>query len=342
MAVWPENRNLSAHSIMNPHFQQLIIQTVTRKKKKPDLAQPERPSGYRLAKALYRNKKTIIGNIRDAGMITGGIISAGFGLKSFLLPNDFIDGGATGISLLLTKITAWPIWLFILIVNIPFILFGFRQFGKVFTFRTILAVSGLALCLGVVEYPIITNDKLLVSVFGGFFIGAGIGLAVRGGAVLDGTEVLAIFISKKTNATIGDVIAIINILIFSAAAYFLSIEAALYSMLTYIAASKTVDYIIEGIEEYTGVTIISPKHEEIRIVITEKLGRGVTEYKGTGGYGKRGYVRIETNILFTVVTRLEISRLRTEIDLIDPNAFVVMHSIKDTKGGMIKKRAHKH
>ena len=146
---------------------------------------------------------------------------------------------------------------------------------------------------------------------------------------------------KKTNATIGDVIAVINILIFSAAAYFLSIEAALYSMLTYIAASKTVDYIIEGIEEYTGVTIISPKHEEIRIVITEKLGRGVTEYKGTGGYGKRGYVRIETNILFTVVTRLEISRLRTEIDLIDPNAFVVMHSIKDTKGGMIRKRAHK-
>lgn len=322
---------------MNPHFHQLITQTVVREKKKKDLSSGK-PSRYREAKSQYRTRKVFILNLKDSLLIIVGILSAGFGLKSFLLPNNFIDGGATGISLLLTKITGLPIYLLILLVNIPFILFGYQQIGKNFTVKTITAIAGLALCLALVEYPIVTNDKLLVAVFGGFFLGAGIGLTVRAGAVLDGTEVLAIFISKKTNATIGDIIAFINIIIFSAAAYFLSIEAALYSMLTYISASKTVDYIIEGIEEYTGVTIISPKSEEIRMAITEKLGRGITEYKGSGGFGKRGYVRVDTNIIFTVVTRLEVSRLRREIELIDPHAFVVMHSIKDTKGGMIKKR----
>ncbi|MBC7828764.1 MAG: YitT family protein [Chitinophagaceae bacterium] len=326
---------------MNPHFQQLISQTVVRQKDKGQNT-PRKSSKYQEAKSQYRVRKTFLINIKDSLLILIGIFSAGFGLKSFLLPSDFIDGGATGISLLLAEITGLPIYFLILLVNIPFIFFGYHQIGKTFTIKTIVTISALAIVLAFVEYPIVTSDKLLVAVFGGFFLGAGIGLTVRGGAVLDGTEVLAIFISKKTNATIGDIIAVINVVIFSTAAYFLSIESALYSMLTYIAASKTVDYIIEGIEEYTGVTIISPKSEEIRQVITEKLGRGVTEYKGSGGFGKRGYTRMDMNIIFTVVTRLEISRLRTEIELIDPNAFVVMHSIKDTKGGMIKKRPLKN
>ena len=326
---------------MNPHFQQLISQTVVREKKKTD-EPPFKTSKYKEAKSQYRVRKAFILHVKDVLLILTGVLSAGFGLNSFLLPNNFIDGGATGISLLIAEISGLPTSLFIMLVNIPFIFFGYHQIGKTFTIKTIATISALALCVEFVQYPIVTNDKLLVAVFGGFFLGAGIGLTVRGGAVLDGTEVLAIFVSKKTNATIGDIISVINIIIFSAAAYFLSIESALYSMLTYIAASKTVDYIIEGIEEYTGVTIISPKSEEIRMVITEKLGRGVTEYKGSGGYGKRGYTRMDMNIIFTVVTRLEISRLRTEIELIDPNAFVVMHSIKDTKGGMIKKRALKH
>jgi uncharacterized membrane-anchored protein YitT (DUF2179 family) len=160
--------------------------------------------------------------------------------------------------------------------------------------------------------------------------------------VLDGTEVLAIYLSRKTSASIGDIILIINIFIFGSAAYLLGIETALYSMLTYLAASRTVDFLIEGIEEYTGVTIISPKSDEIARMITEKLGRGITLYQGRGGYGKKGRVSSENNILFTVVTRLEISRLKSEIELIDPQAFMVMHSIKDTKGGMIKKRPLKH
>ena len=174
--------------------------------------------------------------------------------------------------------------------------------------------------------------------FGGFFLGAGIGLAMRGGGVIDGTEVMAIYFSKKTGLTIGDIILIVNIIIFSFAAWLLSFETALYSILTYLSASKTVDFIIEGIEEYTGVTIISAKNEELRIMITEKLGRGVTVYKGTRGYGKTGEKKGEIDILYSVITRLEVARLNTEIEKIDPAAFVIMNRVKDTKGGMIKKR----
>lgn len=301
-----------------------------------------RRTSYKAAKEMYRQRIGIFQTARSAALIVIGIISAGFGLKSFLLPNNFIDGGATGISLLLSKLLHIPLPALIIIVNIPFIFLGYRQIGKIFSIRTVLAIVGLALCLAIVEYPIVTKDKLLVAVFGGFFLGAGIGFAIRGGGVLDGTEVLAIYISRKTGSTIGDVILVINIAIFLSAVYFLGIEIALYSMLTYLSASKTVDFLIEGIEEYTGVTIISRKSEEVKDMIMQKLGRGVTIYKGRGGYGKQGYTQSETEIIFTVVTRLEVSRLRSEIEMIDDDAFVVMHSIKDTKGGMIKKRPLKH
>lgn len=187
-------------------------------------------------------------------------------------------------------------------------------------------------------YPHITNDKLLIAVFGGFFLGAGIGLAVRGGAVIDGTEVLAIAVSKKTGLTIGDVILLVNVIIFSLAAWLVSIETAMYAMLTYLSASKTVDFIIEGIEEYMAVTIISVEPEKIRSMVISTMGRGITVYKGEQGYGKTGEKNYDMKILYTVVTRLELNKLKLEIEKIDPKAFVVMHSIKDMKGGMIKKR----
>ena len=304
----------------------------------PESILPVEATNYRLAKALYKYRKTLLNHITDAIFISLGIFCAGFGLQSFLLPNQFIDGGATGISLLLTRITGWSLSIIIVLVNMPFILMALQQMGKVFALKAMLAILGLSICIHFVNYPILTDEKLLVAVFGGFFLGAGIGFTIRGGAVLDGTEVLAIYLSKKSSATIGDIIMMINILIFTSAVYFLGIESALYSMLTYLSASKTVDFLIEGIEEYTGVTIISHKSEEIRKVITEKLGRGITVYKGSGGYGKQGYVNKEMEIIFAVVTRLEVSRLKHEISLIDEEAFVVMNSIKETRGGMIKKR----
>ncbi len=321
---------------MNPIFQQIIIQTVSRhlKKDRPD----KQASSYDIAKSFLKLKVTATHLLKDTLLISIGIISAGFGLKGFLLPSSFIDGGVTGISLMTTAITKFPLPILIVVLNIPFIVLGFTQIGKSFAIKSFLAIIGLAVVLATVNYPIITSDKLLVAVFGGFFLGAGIGLSIRGGGVLDGTEVLAVYLSKRGGFTIGDIILIFNIIIFSVAAYLLSIETALYSILTYLAASKTVDFIVEGVEEYTGITIISYKSEEIRQMIIEKMGRGVTIYNGKRGYGKHGENLTPTDIIYTVITRLEIAKLQTEIEKIDTNAFIVMSSIKDTKGGMIKKR----
>lgn len=276
--------------------------------------------------------------IINALLIIVGVFSAAFGLKSFLLSNDFIDGGITGVSLLINAVTGFPLSWLIILLNIPFMIMAYTQIGRNFVIKTGLGIVALATVIALVDFPVLTTDKLLVSVFGGFFLGAGIGLTMRGGGVIDGTEVMAISFSRRTGLTIGDIILIVNILIFSFAAWLLSFETALYSILTYLSASKTVDFIIEGIEEYTGVTIISAKNEEIRLMITGKLGRGVTVYKGTRGFGKTGDKKGEVDILYSVITRLEVARLNTEIEKIDPAAFVIMSSIKDTRGGMIKKR----
>jgi uncharacterized membrane-anchored protein YitT (DUF2179 family) len=286
-------------------------------------------------------KTIVLRHIKDFTLITLGVFSAAFGFKGFLLSNHFIDGGVTGISLLISALTSVPLYILLICINIPFIILGYKIIGKAFAFKTMVAISGLALVVATVSFPDVTKDNLLVAIFGGFFLGAGIGLAVRGGAVIDGTEVLAIYLSRKFGTTIGEVIVIINIVIFCNAAYFLSVEIALYSMITYLTASKTLDFIIEGIEEYIGVTIISKHEEEIRIMITEDLGHGVTTYKGESGFGKEGQNK-DIKIIYTVITRLEMNKLRNEIEKIDSNAFVVMSSIKDTKGGMVKKRGLKH
>lgn len=298
-------------------------------------------SGYRIAKAYWEIMVLVRRNIKNVILITAGIFSAAFGLKGFLLTNHFIDGGATGISLLISNLTGWPLYIFLIVINMPFVLLAFKIIGRQFAFKTALAITGLACVVAFVEFPDVTQDKLLVAVFGGFFLGAGIGLSVRGGAVIDGTEVLAIYLSRKFSTTIGDIVTIINVIIFSTAAYFLGVEVALYSMITYLAASKTLDFIVEGLEEYIGVTIISSHSKEIKQMIASNLGRGFTVYMGKKGFGKRGETN-ENDILYTVITRLELNKLNTEIQKIDPNAFVVMTPVKDTKGGMIKKRPLDH
>lgn len=280
--------------------------------------------------------------VQSLVFIVLGVASAGFGLKGFLMPNGFIDGGVTGISLLVEHITGVSLSFWLVAINVPFMLLGAYAFSRTFAWKSILSIILLALVVEWVSFPIITEDALLISVFGGFFLGLGIGLAVRGGAVIDGTEVLAVLLSRRSSMSIGDIILLFNVLIFSVGAYLLSIEVALYAILTYLAAAKTVDFVIDGIEEYTGVTIISAHADEIRLAIIEKLGRGCTLYSGKRGFGKRGDRLQPTDIIFTVVTRLELSKLQLEIEKIDEDAFVVMHAIKDTKGGMIKKRPLAH
>ena len=202
--------------------------------------------------------------LKELFLIAAGVISATFGLKSFLIPNGFIDGGVTGISLLISTLTSLKLHYLILIINIPFVILGYMQIGKGFAIKTSLAIIALAIMLVIVPFKPITDDKLLIAFFGGLFLGGGIGLAMRGGCVIDGTEVLALYISRKSVLTVGNIILILNIAIFSFAAIFLDIVTALYAILTYLSASNTVDYIVNGIEQYTGVTVISEKNEHIK------------------------------------------------------------------------------
>jgi uncharacterized membrane-anchored protein YitT (DUF2179 family) len=286
---------------------------------------------------LARMKGNFARETRNTVLIILGIFSAGLGLKGFLLSSGFIDGGVTGISMLLAneRVLGLPLAVLIPVINLPFILLAYRQIGTQFAVKSALAIAGLALCLGFVKYPDVTHDPLLTAVFGGFFIGAGIGLAIRGGAVLDGTEVAALLISKNSHLLrVGDVILILNIFIFAAAAFLLSIQVAMYSILTYVAASKTVDFIIHGIEEYTAVIIVSERSAEIRQAIIRDLHRGVTIYKGRGGMSDT-----EQDILHCIVTQLEIGSVKSVVKSIDETAFVVTHPLSDVKGGIIKKPA---
>lgn len=277
-------------------------------------------------------------SLLNFALIVAGIFSAAFGLKGFLLSSRFIDGGVTGVSMLLSDIFHAPLSILILIINLPFVAIGYRQIGRAFAIKSVLSIAGLSLVLAFVKFPDITPDKLLTAVFGGFFIGAGIGLAIRGGAVLDGTEIAALLVSRTSNLlNVGDVILILNIFIFLTAAFFLGVDSALYSILTYAAASKTIDFLLHGIEEYRGVTIVSVKSKEVKDAIINQMHRGVTVYKGAGGLGSTGWTEEEREILYCVVTRLEISRIKNAVTEIDPTAFIATHALSDVHGGLVKK-----
>lgn len=321
---------------MNPLLQYLLVQRAKEKLKAEKGS--EEISKRQLVKEVRSGQVELVHATKEIVFIVIGILAAGFGLKGFLLPNEFIDGGATGVSLLIRVKSSIPLGILLVLVNTPFILLGARMIGKKFAVKSIIAILILALVVHFGQYPTITDDKLLIAFFGGFFLGLGIGMAMRGGGVIDGTEVLAIFLSRKWHMTVGDVLLLINIVIFSAGAYLLSIETALYAILTYLIAAKTVDYVVDGVEEYMGLTIISPRSEEIRIMLTKKLGRACTIYKGRGGYTSADGKQVPNEIIYTVITRLELAKLSTEIDKIDKKAFIVMNVVKDIKGGMIKKK----
>lgn len=323
---------------MNPFLSKILIDVARKRLQKTQIGKPvSKKQVIPLARRLYVELRH---TISEYFFIAIGVFSAGFGLKGFLLPNSFIDGGATGISLLLENITSVELGILLVLVNIPFIFLASKTISVKFALRSVVAIGLLAIVVHYVEYPIITEDKLLIAIFGGFFLGLGIGMSMRGRSVIDGTEVLAIYLSRKLSVTVGDVLLVINIFIFSFGAYILSVETALYAILTYLAAARTVDFVVEGVEEYVGLTIISVKNDEIKVMLTKKLGRACTVYKGQGGYGKEGETG-EKDIIYTVITRLELPKLKTEIDKIDEKAFLVMGIVKDIKGGMIKRKPFK-
>jgi uncharacterized membrane-anchored protein YitT (DUF2179 family) len=276
--------------------------------------------------------------LKDALLLTIAVVLASVGLKGFLLPNQFLDGGVTGISLLVQAKWGWDLSVLILVLNIPFVFLGYKQVNLIFAIKSALAIIGLAVLVHFIQIPVVTNDKLLISVFGGVFLGGGIGFAMRGGGVIDGTEVLAVTISRKSTLTVGDFITIFNIVLFFAAAWVFGIERAMYSTLTYFAASKTVDFIINGWEEYIGVTIISHHSTIIEKVIRKQLLGGLTIYKGEFGFRDVSPSHENKRIIFCAITRLEVSNLLALVERVDPSAFIIQHPIKDTKGGLIKRR----
>jgi uncharacterized membrane-anchored protein YitT (DUF2179 family) len=273
----------------------------------------------------------------NAFLIVFGILSAGMGIKGFLLPSHFIDGGVTGISMLGSAVTSTSVSIWIAVVNLPFIALGYRQIGGAFAIRSAIGIGGLSVALATVPFPDVTHDRLLIAIFGGLFLGAGVGLAVRGNAVLDGTEIAALLISRRSDLLkVGDVILLFNVVLFLAAMKLLGIEEGLYSILTYISAARTIDFVIHGIEEYTAITIVSRSSGEIAARIMADLGRGVTVYKGRGGLSFE-----DQEILYCVVTRLEMGKVKSIVRTLDSGAFITAHSLADVQGGMVK-RTHLH
>ncbi len=271
--------------------------------------------------------------------IFAGSLAVALGIAGFLTPNHFIDGGVTGVSMLAAEQLHQPklLPLFLVLVNAPFVFLGYRRIGPAFAVKTIVGIVAVAVWLAVIPFPKVTEDKLLAGVFGGVFIGGGVGLALRGGGVLDGTEILAVLLSRKTFATVGEIILALNVIIFAAAALFLGVEPAMYSVLTYFTAFKTIDFLMHGLEAYTGVMIVSDEHEPIREALLSELGRGVTVLKAFGGY-----TATERRVLYCVVTRLELTKLEGIVKQHDPTAFVVISPVHEVTGGTVKRRGGVH
>ncbi|MBS1532511.1 MAG: YitT family protein [Bacteroidetes bacterium] len=312
-----------------------------------NLRGPKRRRNLEQVKALLHKRPmkrfSLPHAVLDTIYVVLGILFCGFALKSFLVPNNFFDGGVTGISLLISETYHIPIAYVIVVVNIPFIVMGARQVNRAFALKTLAAVIGLGLCLLYMPEQHVTSDHLLICIFGGVFMGIGVGLSIRGGCALDGIEVLALYTGKRISFTISEIILGINIIIFLIAGIQLGLPTALYSILTYYAASRTSHFVIEGLEEYTGVTIISAKSEIIKERLVMELGRGITVYKGERGFLKQSFdVSHPVDIIFTVVTRLEVRRLKNMVHDVDHKAFIFTSTIKEAAGGVLKRRARDH
>jgi len=268
--------------------------------------------------------------VKDILFVLAGIAAATLGLKGFLLPNHFLDGGITGVSLIVQRLSNWPFAALLLFFNLPFIWLARNAVSHFFALKTSIAIVLFATVLWLAEIPVLTHDPLLVAVFGGFFAGLGIGLAIRGGAVLDGTEVLALYLSKHSSLTVGDYIMAINIAIFASAAFVFDVETALYAMLTYLCASRTIDYVVYGIEEYMSVQIFSERSAALYKVLHTEMRLRVNVMNGQRGAPQQKHEKANhLCILQTVVTRLEVGRLLNTVQAIDPEATVMYHPVTD-------------
>ena len=283
----------------------------------------------------------VIGNPKNLLQIFIGAGMAVFAIKGFMVPNQFMDGGVTGISILLHEISHINISIFIFVFNLPFIYLGYKKIGKTFAVQTSLAVILLTIGLLFIDLQPITTDKLLIAIFGGILIGTGVGLVIRSGGVIDGAEVIAVFTRRRFGFSNSEIIMIFNTFIFAGAAFHFGLETAMYSLITYYAATRATDYVVDGIEQYTAINIISSQQDKVKDLLVNEMGKGITVYKGERGYLPGSFdVKTDCEIIVTIVTRLEISQIEEAVTGIDPKAFVYSQSINEATGGILKSKGH--
>jgi len=286
------------------------------------------------------NWKTVL-NSKNLLQILVGSGLAVFAMKGFMIPNRFMDGGVTGISILLHEISHLNISIFIIVFNLPFVYLGYKKIGKTFAIQTIIAVILLAIGLLLIDIQPVTTDRLLIAIFGGVLIGIGVGLVIRCGGVLDGAEVIAVFTKRRTGFSNSEIIMLFNTCIFAGAAFHFGLETAMYSLITYFAATRATDYVVDGIEQYTSINIISSKHDLVKKFLVNELGKGITVYKGERGYLPGSFdIKTDCEIIVTIATRLEINKIQDAVLEIDPKAFIYIQSINEATGGILKAKGH--
>lgn len=276
--------------------------------------------------------------------IIAGVICAALSLKYFLLPNSFLDGGVTGIAIIVNLHFGINLNLLLVVINLPFLILGWRKIGKTFAVQSTFSIFLLVVVLELLPLrAAVTNDLVLTAIFGGILMGVGIGLIIRGGGLIDGFEVITEFVQKNSPLSAGEITVFLNSIIFLFAALFFGIEPAMYSILTYYTAIKMTDYVVEGFEEYTALTIISREEEKVKELIVKEFGKAISVYKGERGYlPETFHIKHPCDIIMTVVTRLEVHRMKEAIQKIDPKTFFYVQTIKEVKGGVVKRVGKKH
>ncbi|MED1794864.1 YitT family protein [Brevibacillus nitrificans] len=266
-------------------------------------------------------------------LIGASLVSVG--LEIFLVPNQIIDGGIVGISIIASHLTGWTLGIFLFLLNLPFLIVGYRQIGKTFAISTLFGVTIMSVGTALLHpVPGLTDDPLLAAVFGGIILGIGVGLVLRNGGSLDGTEIIAVLFNKKTPFSVGEIVMFFNFFILGSAGFVFGWDRAMYSLIAYYIAFKMIDLTIEGFQESKSVWIISDSYKDVGDAIVARLGRGVTYLKGEGGY-----TGDEKKVVFCIITRLEEAKLKMIVEEIDPSAFLAVGNIHDVRGGQFKKNA---
>lgn len=278
----------------------------------------------------------ILSLLKEALQLALAIFLASVGLKAFLLPNGFLDGGITGVALLVGLLTGANVSVLLVLFSIPFLALTYFTMARTIFIKSIIGIVGLAFAIQLEHFPVITDDKLLVAFFGGLFLGMGIGLAIRVGAVIDGTESLGVWLNQRFGIEIGRFILFFNVILFILTAMLVDVETALYSILTFVVTAKVIDTVMKGLEDYIGVMIVSKRSEELQNAIAQELGIGMTVYHGKRGFGRNGITE-DHDVIHAIINRIDIRRIQRTVEEIDPDAFVMEYDVNSIQGGLTRR-----